>query len=91
MSLVAHLVRAEASAAQIDNLLKLFSLTQLAVVNAIFSRQLNVYSYRAEEIPEKCSRLLPGESCEVGCSSNYILQRHRKGVPKLAFSERWFV
>ena len=28
-----------------------------------------------EEIPEKCSKLMPGESCEVGCSSNYILQR----------------
>ncbi|CAE7431814.1 ERF2 [Symbiodinium natans] len=27
------------------------------------------------EIPEKCSRLLPGETCEVGCGSNYILQR----------------
>ncbi|CAE7443664.1 sapA [Symbiodinium natans] len=27
------------------------------------------------EIPEKCSKLLPGESCEVGCSSDYILQR----------------
>eukprot|EP00439_Symbiodinium_sp_Y106_P040837 s1766_g5.t1 len=27
------------------------------------------------EIPEKCSKLMPGESCEVGCSSNYILQR----------------
>ncbi|CAE7729452.1 ERF2 [Symbiodinium sp. KB8] len=36
------------------------------------SSQLDKEKY---EIPQKCSNLLPGESCEVGCGSKYLLQR----------------